>query len=392
MNVYVVIFFNESYCNNYSVSRRMSALQSVNIEDRALKVLFDDGTSLVFEDCWLRDHCRCSTCYRTDTFQRTQHILDIPDATINSVEFDRTEILIKWNDNHESIYKSEFLSEFDYKTWTNQRRSRPLLWRGKEVANKVAKVHVDKFLDSVEGAKAVFTSLVDYGVALIEGVGVSLEATETVCKALGGIQHTMFGGMWTISNLLVHADTAYSNVPLAVHNDNTYFNEAAGLQVFHCLEHSNGTGGETILMDGFYGASQLKKEFPEDYEFLTTFEVEAEYLEDGHNFRYAAPVIQVDKLKDLQQIRFNVYDRSAMAFSSREECRAYYRSLRNLSRYYENPECQWKFKLVPGLMVAFDNFRLLHGRTGFTGNRVLCGSYVARSEWLDKARALGAIR
>lgn len=46
--------------------------------------------------------------------------------------------------------------------------------------------------------------------------------------------------------------------------------------------------------------------------------------------------------------RFNVYDRSTMAFSNREECKAYYRSLRNLSRYYENPEFQWKFKLKPG--------------------------------------------
>ncbi|XP_052737953.1 trimethyllysine dioxygenase, mitochondrial [Bicyclus anynana] len=369
----------------------MSALQSVNITDGSLTVLFDDGTSIVFEDVWLRDQCRCSACYNSTTFQRVQHLLDIPDVTITSVEYDKSQILIVWSDNHESIYKAEFLSEFEYSVWTNKRRRRPLLWRGKEVASKVAKVHVDKFLNSVEGAEIVFTSLIDYGAALIEGVEVSLEATEKVCKALGGVQHTMFGGMWEVTNVMLHADTAYTNVPLAVHNDNTYFNEAAGLQVFHCLEHSNGSGGESILVDGFYGASQLKKEFPEDYEFLTNFDLEAQYLEDGHNFRYAAPVIRLDKFKDIQQIRFNVYDRTAMAFSSQEECRAYYRSLRNLSRYYENLECQWKFKLVPGTALVFDNFRLLHGRTGFTGKRVLGGSYVARSEWLNKARALRVI-
>lgn len=56
----------------------------------------------------------------------------------------------------------------------------------------------------------------------------TVEATENVCKALGGIQHTLFGGMWRFTNIAEHADTAYTNLPLAVHNDNTYFTEAAG--------------------------------------------------------------------------------------------------------------------------------------------------------------------
>lgn len=59
-------------------------------------------------------------------------------------------------------------------------------------------------------------------------VGASLEDTEEVCKALGGVQHTLFGGMWQFSTKADHADTAYTNLPLAAHNDNTYFTEAAG--------------------------------------------------------------------------------------------------------------------------------------------------------------------
>lgn len=56
-----------------------------------------------------------------------------------------------------------------------------------------------------------------------------MSATEVVCKALGGVQHTLFGGMWEFSSAKEdHADTAYTNLPLAVHNDNTYFTEAAG--------------------------------------------------------------------------------------------------------------------------------------------------------------------
>ncbi|XP_047023770.1 trimethyllysine dioxygenase, mitochondrial [Helicoverpa zea] len=366
-------------------------IESASAVDRALDVLFADGKSIRFEDCWLRDHCRCSSCYHSDTFQRAHHILDIPDATILSFEFDRKKIDVVWSDNHKSTYAAEFLYEFDYKTWKESRRLKPILWHG-NIHDKISAVPMEKFLKSVDGAKHVFQSLLDYGVALVEGVGASLEETEVVCKLLGGVQHTIFGGMWQFTTRADHADTAYTNLPLAAHNDNTYFTEAAGLQILHCLEHKNGTGGETILVDGFYGALELKKEYPEDFKFLSTFNLEAEYIEEGHHHTYSAPVIRIDsETQELQQIRFNVYDRAAMAFKNSEECRSYYRSLRNLSKYYQDPSNQWRFKLKPGTVMIMDNFRVLHGRTGFSGSRVLCGSYVARSDWLDRARSLGLI-
>ncbi|KAJ8726848.1 hypothetical protein PYW08_015245 [Mythimna loreyi] len=366
-------------------------IEGVIAVDRALEVNFGDGKSIRFEDCWLRDHCRCSSCYHSDTFQRAHHILDIPDATIVSFENDKTKIEVTWSDDHKSEYAAEFLSKFDFKRWKEGRKLKPILWQG-AIDDKIPKVPVKEFLTSVEGARRVFQSLLDYGVVLVVGVDASLEATEVVCKALGGVQHTIFGGMWQFTTRADHADTAYTNLPLAVHNDNTYFTEAAGLQILHCLEHKNGAGGETILVDGFYGAQELKKESPEDFKFLTTFNLEAEYIEDGHHHTYSAPVIRVDnETQELVQIRFNVYDRSAMAFRSSVECRSYYRSLRSLAKYYQDPSNQWRFKLKPGTVMIMDNFRVLHGRTGFSGSRVLGGSYVARSDWLDKARALGLI-
>ncbi|XP_032512378.2 trimethyllysine dioxygenase, mitochondrial [Danaus plexippus] len=370
----------------------MSAITDVNKFDRALNIKFENGTSLSVEDCWLRDNCRCSSCYRSDTFQKANYLLELSGIKISTFKFDACNLYIEWNDKHQSTYEASFLIKFQYDKWKDSRKLRPILWKGLDIENKIARVHAREFLNTESGAITVFKSLIDYGVALIDQVGVSLEATEQVCKALGGVQHTLFGGMWQFTSVQDYADTAYTNLPLAVHNDNTYFNEAAGLQILHCLEHSNGEGGETILVDGFFGATKLKNEFPEDFEFLTNFNLDAEYLEDGHHYKYSAPVINVDKEKNLEQIRFNVYDRSPMAFSSGEECRSYYRALWNLSTYYQNTDCQWKFKLYPGLVMVMDNFRVLHGRTAFTGNRIICGSYVSRSDWLNKARALKLIQ
>ncbi|XP_059060200.1 trimethyllysine dioxygenase, mitochondrial [Achroia grisella] len=371
----------------------MTAIQRAKIIERALEIQLVEANSIKFEDCWLRDHCRCTSCYHADTFQRAIHILEIPDSKIVSMEYDETQITIIWDDDHKSVYEASFLAQFDYTKWSDGRKLKPIYWHGDEIAGKVTRINVDKFLNTTDGAKRVFQSLLDYGVALIEEVDATLEATEVVCKALGGVQHTIFGGMWKFTTRADHADTAYTNLPLALHNDSTYFTESTGLQILHCLEHSNGEGGETTLVDGFYGANRLRSEIPADYTFLTTFNIEAEYLEDGHHHKYSAPIIKTDtKSGDLVQIRYNVYDRSSMAFASSDECRSYYRSLRSLGRYYEDTKNQWQFKLKPGTVMVIDNFRVLHGRTGFTGTRILGGSYVSRSDWLDRARVLGLIQ
>ncbi|XP_063380332.1 trimethyllysine dioxygenase, mitochondrial [Cydia fagiglandana] len=371
----------------------VTRIQNITKIKGTVDVNFANGTTVKFEDCWLRDHCRCATCYHADTYQRAQHILDIPEAKIADVAFAETQLVVTWNDNHRSTYEADFLVQFNYETYKEGQRLKPVLWHGGSVAEKIARVQADKFLKTKEAAEEVFQSLLDYGVALIEGVDPNLEATEQVCKALGGVQHTIFGGMWEFTTKADHADTAYTNLPLAVHNDSTYFTESTGLQILHCIEHSGGVGGETVLVDGFYGATRLQAEFPEDFDFLTEFELEAEYIEEGHHHKCAAPVIRIDKrTKDIKQIRFNVYDRAPMAFEDGEECRAYYRALRRLAKYYQDAGNQWQFKLKPGVVMVMDNFRVLHGRTGFSGKRVLCGSYVARSDWLDRARALRLIQ
>lgn len=66
---------------------------------------------------------------------------------------------------------AEFLAEVCFEKWKDNQRLKPIMWRGEEVADRVAKIHVDKFLNTVEGAKSVFMSLLEYGVALIENVG-----------------------------------------------------------------------------------------------------------------------------------------------------------------------------------------------------------------------------
>lgn len=279
-------------------------ITSVSSQGDEVTLTVSGHEDLTFLNFWLRDNCRCKECYNSRTFQRTHHLLDIKDTAPATILHDESRLNIKWNDGHETSYLVDFLLQYTKKNWLKSRRKEVVMWKGDEIESKVARVPRDEFLKASDGERAVFESLVKYGVAFVTGVGHNIEDTELVCSKLGPIQHTLFGGMWKFTADERRADTAYTSIPLATHTDNTYFTEAAGLQILYCLEHVEGSGGNTVLVDGFFGATELKALHPEDYELLTTCELEAEYLEEGSHHKYNAPVIRFDKATgQMEQIR-----------------------------------------------------------------------------------------
>jgi alpha-ketoglutarate-dependent taurine dioxygenase len=75
------------------------------------------------------------------------------------------------------------------------------------------------------------------------------------------------------------------------------------LQVFHCLHH-DGEGGETLLVDGFRAAYDLKQTHPKSFQRLSTLPIEAEYVEAGKHYTNVDSMLKLHPLtKKLQQIR-----------------------------------------------------------------------------------------
>jgi trimethyllysine dioxygenase len=91
------------------------------------------------------------------------------------------------------------------------------------------------------------------------------EATAALAKRIGYLRETIFGGFWDFTADLAKADTAYTNLELRPHTDANYALDAPGLQLFHCLEFA-GAGGESILVDGFRIADELRACDGEDFE------------------------------------------------------------------------------------------------------------------------------
>lgn len=55
------------------------------------------------------------------------------------------------------------------------------------------------------------------------------------------------------------------------------------IQVFHCLRHE-GTGGRTLLVDGFHAADKVLQKSPSCFELLARVPIKHEYIEnmEGH--------------------------------------------------------------------------------------------------------------
>ena len=94
--------------------------------------------------------------------------------------------------------------------------------------------------------------------------------------------------------------------------------DPCGLQLFHLLSHTDGSGGATLLVDGFYVAASLKAHHPESHTLLSTIPIPAHAAGDEETIYQASPksgypVLSHDPVtKELYQVRWNNDDRSVM--------------------------------------------------------------------------------
>ena len=80
------------------------------------------------------------------------------------------------------------------------------------------------------------------------------------------------------------------------------------------LSHG-GTGGHTLLVDGFYAASLLKEKYPAHYQLLTQVKINAQAAGDADSLYIPIEpfsILKVDALGQLLQVRYNNDDRSVL--------------------------------------------------------------------------------
>ncbi|XP_048746298.1 trimethyllysine dioxygenase, mitochondrial-like [Ostrea edulis] len=373
-----------------SVSLQGSRNKDVTLNQEGLLLCYGHY-NLDLPYVWLRDHCRCDVCYNHETCQKNvdNYKLDL-DIKPTLVTFDGTVLTLEWPDKHLTSYNIDWLLENSYHDQHNDRVEK-LLWN-KDVMTATTEqpmVPCKDFMHSESGLKAHVKNLLKFGFSIVTEVPADHKGTLAVSQRLTFIQPTLFGPSWTFTSNMAFGDTAYTTLGLKAHTDNTYFMAPSGIQVFHVLEH-NGTGGETLLVDGFHVAETLRRNNPAEFECLAETVVPHEFYDKEHRVRSLGTVLTLHPTtKELLSIRYNPYDRSPLHTVPPNQIRRFYKSYAALSEEIGKTDNEFWIKLKPGMVLFVDNWRVMHGRSAFIGQRRVSGCYLPRDDWFGQARLLG---
>ncbi|XP_027886450.1 trimethyllysine dioxygenase, mitochondrial isoform X1 [Xiphophorus couchianus] len=373
---------------------RCAASATLRLLEDCLEVSYG-GTPMRFNYVWLRDHCRSASSYNSATHQRSLDTGSI-ELTLRpeSSAVEDGQLVLTWPGGHVSKFSLSWLAENSYEGRKTVMEQPCVLWNANIYQNAcISAAKWDKFMSCDSELKKFLQNYLWYGIAFVDDVPATVEATEEVIRRVSLIRETIYGRMWSFTSDFSRGDTAYSQLALDRHTDTSYFQEPCGIQVFHCLRHE-GTGGKTLLVDGFYAAEKLRQHFPENFELLCRVPIRHEYIENTENHQNhmmgIGPVLNVYPWNnELYMIRYNNYDRSVMNTIPHDTIRRWYVAHRELTTELRRPENELWVKLTPGKVIFIDNWRVLHGRESFTGLRQLCGCYLTRDDVLSAARRFG---
>ncbi|XP_041353182.1 trimethyllysine dioxygenase, mitochondrial-like [Gigantopelta aegis] len=368
-----------------------AAITAIEKRDRYLE-LHHEGQVFTIPYMWLRDHCRCSHCFNEETGQKnvSHKISGIGASGVELEEFGTT-LKILWEDGHKTEYSVQWLVDNSYST-ESKKKTIPLLWDSAKIHSEpMPVVDYESYKTSETGIRETMYNLLRYGFSVVEGVPTSPQDTEEVVLNLNFVEETLFGKMFYIMPNNERPDTAYTNTELGAHNDTCYFTAPIGVMALHCLMH-DGTGGETLLVDGFQVAEKLRQEDPAAFTNLTNQIVPHEYVEEGFHIHSHGRVLTIHPAsKEMENIRFNPYDMAPLDTIPPNEVEQFYKDYKKLTKLIYDPANSFWFKLHPGMLVFINNWRVLHGRASFTGKRVLSGAYIPYHDWMSKARVAGLV-
>lgn len=423
-----------------NTSSQDNPIVTVDGKDGKVGVTWSSGIESKYHTIWLRDHCRCADCYHPQTKQRQFATSSIPlDIHPSSIEATTEGLLVHWpklssssptssatsaassqdvtivegegesiHNLHASLYPWSWLYANSYSpsfslggSHTDHSAENVIMW-GSGIAQQPPTVSWEEVMDSnsERGVARWVNKIAQFGFCFVSGVPATPEETEKLIRRIAFIRETHYGGFWDFTSDLSHGDTAYTNLALGAHTDTTYFTDPAGLQMFHLLSHTEATkdgsparGGESLLVDGFFAAKILREVYPDAYRVLSTTRVSTHSAGDDSTLirplqSGGYPILEHDRRTgELIRVRYNNDDRSVLKMRD-EEVIPFYDALSKWHEILTNKDSEYWSQLQPGQALIFDNNRVLHGRSAFTGNRRLCGAYINHDDFRSRLAVL----
>ncbi|CCV08782.1 putative Gamma-butyrobetaine dioxygenase [Mesorhizobium metallidurans STM 2683] len=311
---------------------------------------------------WLRLACECEICGDTASGKRWLTPADVPTGIRPaSIDASSGEVTVTWEDGHVSRYASRFLADH---AGGGAVRFQPELW-GSDLGARLGRFAFDAVVEDDEALFHSLRALRDHGIAMLTGVPAETEATARVAGRYGPIRETSYGKVFDLisrPDARVAGETARAQIP---HTDEPFRYSPPGFIFFHAIRTGAGTGGTSLMVDGFHVAELMRSKTPKLFEPLTRHGVTFHREHAGEVFFSAeAHVISLDAAGQVTGIRYN--DRClAPQTASEDEIDGLIEALAELTRLIRAPQNQFQHQLQPGEVLVFDNQRVMHGRSAF---------------------------
>lgn len=337
-----------------------------------LRVAAGDGATVDLHPVWLRERLADAAVLEPFTGQRLIEAAEI-DPALRVVAAGET---LAFSDGCAVPLDGEWLAGL-----IAPQAERPrVLWDGTLDPAQFPRADLNDLKADPAALGAMLAALDAYGFAIVSGVPIAMDGGLELANLIGPIRITNWGGMADVKAIANAYDLTMTPRHLEPHSDNPYRDPVPGYILLHCLEN-DADGGDSTLVDGFCAAERLRQADPHAFAALAGTEVLFRYADKTAFLEACRPLIECDAAGRVIQVCYN--NRTEMVGRLPAAV---------LDRYYAARAAFWDlirpespltltFRLQPGELLVMDNYRMLHGRTGYT---LASGSRHMRQCYMDR--------
>ncbi|XP_048829717.1 gamma-butyrobetaine dioxygenase isoform X2 [Brienomyrus brachyistius] len=349
--------------------------------ERQLEVTWEDGSSSRYPLIWLRDNCQCAQCMLQSASARSLPLshLDMDTGLERVLITEPSKVSLVWPDQHISEFHASWLKKRCFSSRARQEMQDELflnqrVYWGSEL--QLPTTSFQEVLHDDKTALAWLATLRRTGIVYLKGASLEQGQVAKLSQRIGYLRLTFYGHTWQVQDKPTANNVAYTSGDLSLHTDYPALHHPPGVQFLHCLSQAQ-QGGDNEVVDGFHVAYQLRQQNPEAFRILSSLRVD--FTDTGSDYCDFAVqskhrIIDVDSEGQVVRINYNNATRDSVLDLPLEQVQPFYSSLRAYVDLMTRPENVVTYRMEPGDIITFDNWRLLHGRRTYTSDPACCSS------------------
>ncbi len=353
-------------------------------ENNCLVINKADFKNFYLHPLWLRERLSEPEFLDSNNYQRLyEPSLINQDLKIENFSIDNEILKVKFSDGVEGSFLLDSL--------LNELRQNDIIPKKKPWKNEFENLPIYDFncLNEVKYFEKLLSNFQELGFVIVENTSAEEGTVIKFAEMFGPVRTTNFGKHFDVVSKPKANDLAYTSLGIKAHTDNPYRKPMPGIQILHCISNE-AKGGDSSLVDGYAVSEYLRINEPDMYEILTTTNVLFKFVDKDIILENYGKLIELDDRGNYIQSRFSGR-LDYVPYLEPEKLESFYSARKKLYYLYESEEFELNFRLDRGMLMMFDNIRVLHGRTEYdvnTGFRHLQGCYIDHDSTEGKLRKI----